>query len=309
MRVWAGFWALGIIWGSSFLLIKIGVEELTPLQLVAVRIGVAAVAMLLTLYLSRLRFPRDRASVLGLIVTGVFNTAVPFALITWGEQRIDSGLTTVLNSTVPLFSLVIAHFALRDERITVLKVIGLVTGFVGVVVLAGRDAGQGGVDNNLVRQGAILLAALCYAGTTVFVRRSLRHLEPLVVSGGALVSAAVVVIAAALLADGVPDFGRVSGNVAASVLALGLVNTYIAYLLFYWIIDRWGATRATLVTYIMPPVGLALGVGFLGEVLDAPLVVGALLILAGVVLVNLPVLREALPFLRSVTQEAAAGGR
>lgn len=188
MAVWAGFLTLGLIWGSSFLLIKVGVAELTPLQLVGLRIGTAAVAMLLTLYLTGHRFPRDRASVGGLVVAGLFNTAVPFFLITWGEQSIASGLATVLNATVPLFSLVIAHFALQDERITGMKVLGLVSGFVGIIVLASRSLGQEEVTGSLAGQGAVLLAALCYAGTTVFVRRNLRHLQPLVVSSGALLT-------------------------------------------------------------------------------------------------------------------------
>ncbi len=286
MAVWAGFLALGLIWGSSFLLIKLGVAELTPLQLVAIRVGTAAVAMLITLTLARQHFPKDWRSRLGLVVVGVFNTAVPFFLITWGEQTIDSGLATVLNATVPLFSLVIAHFALQDERITGLKVMGLVSGFAGVVLLASRSLGADSAANPIAGQLAVLGASLCYAGATVYVRRNLRHLRPLVVSSGALLTSAVLVSGAALLVDGVPDFAQITGGTTVAVLTLGLVNTYIAYLLFYWIIDRWGATRATLVTYLMPPVGLALGVVFLDEPLDARLIAGAVLIGAGVALVN-----------------------
>ncbi len=115
VAVWAAFWTLGLIWGSSFLLIKFGVAELTPLQLVAFRVGTAALAMALTLRLTGRHFPTDLRSRLGLIVVGMFNTAIPFLLITWGEQSIDSGLATVLNATVPLFSLVIAHFAYKTN--------------------------------------------------------------------------------------------------------------------------------------------------------------------------------------------------
>ncbi|MBN1965979.1 MAG: DMT family transporter, partial [Anaerolineae bacterium] len=147
MAIWAGFLTLGAIWGSSFLLIKIGVAEFTPLQLVAVRVGVAALAMLLTLFLTGRRFPQDWASRGKLMIVGLFNTAIPFFLITWGEQSIDSGLATVLNATVPLFSLVIAHFALSDERITSLKVVGLTSGFIGVMLLASRNGGEAGAAN------------------------------------------------------------------------------------------------------------------------------------------------------------------
>ncbi len=287
MAVWAAFLGLGLIWGSSFLLIKVGVGEMTPLQLITVRVGTGAVALAMTLYLTGGRFPRDRATLGRLILVGVFNVAVPFFLITWGEQSIDSGLATVLNSTVPLFSLVIAHFVLADERITGPKVLGLAAGFAGVIVLASRGLnGESGVTNSLVGQVAVLVASISYAGTTVFVRRSLRQLPPMVISSGATVAAAILIAAVTLLTDGFPDFTRVSGAATLAVLMLGLVNTYVAYLLFYWIIDRWGATRATLVTYLMPPVGLALGVIVRDEVLDAALIGGAVLIVAGVALAN-----------------------
>lgn len=287
MAVWAGFWALGLIWGASFLLIKVGVAEMTPLQLIAVRVGTAAIALVATLYLTGRRLPGDRATQLKLVVVGLFNIAVPFFLITWGEQSIDSGLATVLNATVPLFSLVIAHFALADEQITPFKVLGLAAGFIGVVILASRSvAVEVAANNSLVGQLAVLGASLSYACTTVFVRRSLRQLKPMVVSTGATLSAALVILVVTLLVDGLPDFGAISLTANLSVLTLGLVNTYIAFLIYYWIIDTWGATRATLVTYIMPPVGLTLGVIFLAEVLDVTLIVGAVLIVAGVALVN-----------------------
>ncbi len=286
MAVGVGFLLLGTIWGSSFLLIKLGVAELTPLQLVAVRVVVAAVAMLITLRLTRQHFPPDRASRLRLAGVGLLNTAMPFVLITWGEQSIDSGLATVLNATVPLFSLVIAHFALQDERITPLKVLGLLFGFGGVVVLASRAISDGGRTNNVGGQLAVLAASFCYAAAAVYMRRTLRHLRPMVISSGALLSASTIMVVITLLVDGVPDLAHISGGAIAAVLVLGLVNTYIAYLLYYWIIDRWGATRATLVTYLMPPVGLTLGVVFLGEPLDALLIAGAVLIGIGVGLVN-----------------------
>lgn len=293
MGVWAAFWVLGLIWGSSFLLIKIGLGAFTPLQLVALRVGMAAVAMLLTLGAMRYRFPTDSKSRLGLLFVGIFNTAVPFFLITWGEQTIDSGLATVLNATMPLFSLVIAHFALQDERITLVKVLGLITGFFGVLVLASRSFGSGVGDNGLPGQFAVLAASLSYASATVFVRRNLRHLAPLVVSSGALITAAVLMSGAVLAVDGLPAFGLVSTGALLALLVLGLLNTYVAYLLYYWIIDRWGATRASLVTYLMPPVGLALGALVLDEPIDARLVIGALLIVAGVGLVNWRQLRRA----------------
>ena len=118
MKNWGMFWLLGLIWGSSFLLIKIAVDELGPLPLVAVRIGLAALVMGIFLWVTHRALPQGRTQRAALLFVGVMNTAVPFTLITWGEQDIDSGLATVLNATVPLFTLVFAHVALADERIT-----------------------------------------------------------------------------------------------------------------------------------------------------------------------------------------------
>jgi uncharacterized membrane protein len=161
MKHWLMFWGLGTIWGSSFLLIKIGVEELGPLPLVSVRIGLAALVMGVYLWLSKRKSPRTRREIIALLYVGVMNTALPFTLITWGEQDIDSGLATVLNSTVPLFTLVFAHFALSDERISFQKIIGLGVGFVGIVLLASRDA-ESSSPNPRSGQVAVL-AAYCHS--------------------------------------------------------------------------------------------------------------------------------------------------
>jgi len=287
MALWVGFGVLGLIWGSSFLLIKIGVGVFTPLQLVALRVGLAAAAMLITLRLTKQALPADRRSRLGQIGVGLVNTAIPFFLITWGEQSIPSGLAPVRNATPPLFSLVIAHFALADERITPLKVLGRVSGFAGIVVLASRSLGVEGLGGSLSGLLAVLAASGCYAAETVFVRRTLRHLKPMVVACGALLTATGVMVPAALLVDGLPAAAGLTAGPVVAILILGLLNTYVAYLIYYWLLDRWGATRTTLVTYLMPPVGLALGAIFLSEVVDARLILGALLIVAGVALVNL----------------------
>jgi len=307
MALWVGFGVLGLIWGSSFLLIKIGVGVFTPLQLVALRVSLAAAAMLVTLRLTGQAFPADRRSRLGLIVVGLVNTAIPFFLITWGEQSIPSGLATVLNATTPLFSLIIAHFALSDERITPLKGLGLVSGCAGIVVLASRSLGVEGLGGSLTGQLAVLAASGCYAAATVFARRTLRHLKPMVVASGALLTATCIMVPAALLVDGLPATAGLTAGPVVAILILGLLNTYIAYLIYYWLLDRWGATRTTLVTYLMPPGGLALGASFLSEVGDARLILGALLIVAGVALVNLRLGRKPAPVGAPVSQLEPAG--
>ena len=286
MKHWAMFWTLGVIWGSSFVLIKVAVEDLGPLPMVSVRIGLAALIMLAFLTLTRRKWPRERREIAALLYVGVMNTAVPFTLITWGEQEIDSGLATVLNATVPLFTLVIAHLALADERITPQKVIGLASGFTGVALLASRDA-ESSSPNSLAGQLAVLAASASYATSAVTIRRYLRRVDPFVIAGGSLAVGGVIVVALALLTvRPLPSAGDVSAKAMGAALTLAVVNTVLAYFLFYSLIARWDATRTTLVTYVMPPIGVTLGAIFLDETVDWKIVVGAALILGGIVVVN-----------------------
>ncbi|MBN1200520.1 MAG: EamA family transporter [Anaerolineae bacterium] len=286
MKDWAIFGTLGVIWGSSFLLIKVGVEELGPLPLVAVRIGLAALVMAVFLWLTGRRWPANRVERAALVFIGVMNTAVPFTLITWGEQDIDSGLATVLNATTPLFTLVFAHLALSDERSTPQKVIGLVAGFAGVALLASRNA-ESSSPNPVSGQVAVLAAAACYALSAVVIRRYLRRVDPLTVAGGSLIVGGItMVLITPLMVHPLPDIGGLSAKIIPVMLTLAVLNTVIAYFLFYHLIDTWGATRTTLVTYLMPPIGVTLGAIFLDETVDWKIVVGAALILGGIVAAN-----------------------
>lgn len=285
MRNWMLFGALGLIWGSSFLLIKLAVDSFGPLLLVSVRLGLAALFMAIFLRVTARRWPVTRRERLALLFVGVFNTAVPFTLITWGEQDIDSGLATVLNATVPLFTLVFAHVGLADERITPQKVLGLGLGFAGVALLASRDTASAS-PNPLAGQVAVLVASACYALSAVIIRRYLRGVDPYTVAGGSLMIGGTLVILITALAVPLPALSALDIQAVLAVITLALVNTVLAYFLFYTLISTWGATRTTLVTYLMPPVGVTLGALFLDETVDWKIVVGAAMILGGVVAVN-----------------------
>lgn len=286
MKYWVMFWSLGLIWGSSFLLIKVGVEELGPLPLVSIRIGLAAVLMGIYLWLSQRHWPRKRHEIAALFYVGIMNTAVPFTLITWGEQDVDSGLATVLNATVPLFTLVFAHFALADERMSFQKVIGLAVGFAGVVLLATRG-GSSASENTLSGQLAVLAGSMSYASSAIIIRRYLRQVDPFIIAGGSLMVGGVAIIAITLLTvNPLPNVADVSIKVIAAVLTLAVMNTVVAYFMLYQLMHAWGATRTTLVTYVMPPVGVTLGAIFLDELVDWKIVVGAALILSGIIAVN-----------------------
>ncbi len=281
------FIALSLIWGASFLLIKIGVAELNAFVLVSGRLGAAAVAFVITLTLLRKQLPRDPRTILSLIVVGIMNTAVPFVLITWGEQHIDSGLAGVLDGTVPLFSFVLAHIALRDDKLNLGKLIGLIAGFAGVVILALPAADPAHV-NPLEGQVAVLVAAIAYAFSAVLIRRNLQHVDSIVTAGSTLCIGAITVIVVTLLTgQTLPVLSTLQPKTILAVVMLGLLNTYVAYILYFTLIQHWGASRTTTVTYVMPVVALFLGIVFNNERLSAGVVIGTLLIIGGVVFASL----------------------
>jgi len=283
-----------LIWGSSFLLIRIGVSELSPFQVVFIRTGIAAVGINIVLLLLGKRMPLNLKKLFPLIVIGIGNTTIPFALITWGEVTIDSGLAAVLQSSAAFFTMLLAHFAFTDERLSVKKIVGLSLGFIGVVTLASRSWASGTlVINELTGALAVVLASLFYAVFTIYSRKQINaRYEPIVVSAGAMTFAAISSGIAMILApyfNGQPAvmLSEVSPNVLLAIGLLGLINTFVAYLLFYWVVQQLGAGRASMVTYVVPAVGLILGVIILNEPLDWQIIVGALLIFAGIAVVNL----------------------
>lgn len=287
MLNWILFGLLGLIWGSSFLLIKIGVVDFGPFPLVATRVGLASIAFIITLLALRKPLPRDRRTWLILALIGLTNTALPFLLITWGEQTIDSGLAGVLNSTVPLFSVIIAHLALKDDKIHFGKIMGLIGGFTGVLILALRSADPTHV-NSVWGQVAVVLAAICYAFSVVIIRANLRHLDSMVTAGTTITFGAIyTLIATFIIVHPLPNLSQLPVNSVIAVVVLGLLNTFVAYILNFRLIKAWGASRSTTVTYLMPPISLMLGILFGNEQFDIRLVIAAVLIIGGVLLANL----------------------
>jgi drug/metabolite transporter (DMT)-like permease len=296
-QAWAGFCILALIWGSSFLFIRIGVAHVPPFQLVFVRTAIAAAGLNIVVLLRGKRLPRDGRRIADLLFLGIVNTVFPFALITWGETHIESGMASVLQGTAALFTLVIAHFAFADERMTVRKVAGLLIGFLGVVVLAGRGGGEQrvGADSTLYLLGqlAIVAASLCYAIGGTFSRKTIQNrLEPIVVAAGAMTVAAITtgIITYASPAVGGPppvDLLKLEPSGLGAILVLGLINTFVAYLIFYSLVAALGAARTSMVTYVIPVVGLVLGAVFLGEQVDTRLILGAAMIVGSIGIVNL----------------------
>lgn len=278
------FIALSLAWGSSFFWIKIAVQEIGPFMLVAWRVLFGILGLLVVLYFNRPKEPLDRNAWRNLLILGITNTALPFVLISWAEQHIDSAVAAILNSSMPLFTMVIAHFALSDDKMTPQRVLGLLVGFLGVVVLTARDLG-GDIRLNLMAQGAMIAAVLCYAGSTVFARRNTKGISPVVQALVPLLSADAFIWAGVLATENPIKFPSLP-ETWGSLVWLGLIGSCIAYLLYYYLLHSVGPTRISMVTYMFPVVGIALGVLFLNERLDLSLILGAVLILGSLVIVN-----------------------
>jgi drug/metabolite transporter (DMT)-like permease len=285
-QVWGAFIILAITWGTSFLFIKVGLRTLQPLTLVSFRLLIGAVGLLFILRLTKQRIPRDRMIWRNLAILGTINTAIPFVLITWAESGaggIDSAVASVLNSAVPLFTIVISGAILRIEKVTAGRVAGLLVGFFGVILMLSR--GLGGGNGSIAAHVAVIIASLCYATSSVFARRHFPDTNPVVVATGQIIVATLIVMTFALIAE---DQSQQSWNATTlfSLLWLGLLGSCVAYILYFFVLKRWGPTRTTLVTYLLPIVGVTAGVILLDEILDWRLLVGGALILSGIALVN-----------------------
>ena len=280
------FVSLGLIWGSSFAWIKIAVEDVPPATLVAWRMTLGAVGMLLLVAALRLRVPRGAGEWLPLVVLGAVNAAVPIFLISWGQQFVDSGTAAVLNSLTPIFSLLIAGIALRVEPVTALRVIGLLLGFVGAALLASRELELRADASGLIGAMAVVVAAFSYAVGASYARHRIQRTHRYVVAGGTLLFAAADAWVLALFADGgVVLLTRLESVVA--IAWLGILGSFVAYVLFFFLIEHLGATMASMVTYLFPVVGVGLGVLLLGELMDVRLAVGTILVLIGIIVVSL----------------------
>ena len=282
----AAFVLLGLIWGSSFAWIKIAVDEIPPASLVAWRMGLGAAAMLILLAFIRVPMPRGVREWVPLVVLGAVNAAIPVFLISWGEQFVDSGTAAVLNSLTPIFSLILAGVVLRVEPVTALRVGGLVLGFLGAALLASRELDLRADASGLIGTGAVVLAALSYAVGASYARHRIRSTHRYVVAGGTLLFAAIDMVGLALITDGGVILPTEPDTIVA-VAWLGLLGSFVAYVCFFFLIEHLGATVASMVTYVFPVVGVTLGVVLLGERMDARLILGTALVLAGIIVVTL----------------------
>jgi drug/metabolite transporter (DMT)-like permease len=270
---------LALIWGASFLFIKVAVRELTPATLIVGRLGLAALTLgaLVPFVVGTGETARQlRANWVWLVVVALVNTAIPFWLLSWGETRIDSGLASIIQASVPIFNALIAFVAFREVRVTGIRLVGVAVGFVGVALLVGAQP-----EGKVLGALAVVGMAFCYGLGGLLSGRYLRAAQPIVVSFASTLIATLVwlPVGVAEAPSHLPGW-----KVTLSVIALGIPGTALAYLLFFGLISGAGAAYASLVTYLIPPIALAYGAIFLGERFGASAFGGLALILAGVAL-------------------------
>lgn len=283
-RYFGALLLLGALWGASFLFIKIGVQEMPPETLVALRLVVGALILLGVLYARGMRLPGGWRIWRDLFLLGAIGLVLPYMLITWGELHIASSMASILNATTPLFSVLLAYVWTREERLSGLRLLGVAAGFVGVVVAVGiEDLSLTSADTQA--QLAVLLAALCYGVTGIYARRAFRGMPALIPATGQMLTGALLITPIALVRHGIPE-PLPSPVALGAVLALAVLGTSLAYILLYWLMERIGATRTSMVTYLLPPFALLYGVLFLDERITIDALYGLGLVIVGILLAN-----------------------
>ena len=285
---WLLFIFIGLIWGTSFLWIKIAVQEISPFVLVGFRTLFAALGMAVYLLIdrkSRMSWKEIKPHLPVFVVLGLINVAMPWLLISWAEMHIESGVASILNATMPLWTIIIAPLVISDDKITLPKLAGLATGFIGVVLLFLPSLGKGW-SANLLGQAAVLAATLCYASATIFARKKAHGLNPQMQTFLQFSMSTLMVWSMTLFIEKKITLPMLPITWVA-LLWLGLLGAGLAYVIYFGLLRRMVPTRLSMVTYIPPVVGVLLGIFFLGEAFHWQALAGALLILSGISIVNL----------------------
>lgn len=285
-RHWASLIILSILWGGAFFFAAIAVKELPPLTLVFCRVSIAAFALYIFLKISCQKLPTDKNIWAAFFIMGLLNNIIPFSLLFWAQTTISSGLASILNATTPIFSILVAHFILVDERLTFNKLIGVILGFIGVAILLG---GAVFTSSSLAILGivACLGAALSYGFAGVFGRRFKQlGIKPSISAFGQLTGSSVIILPLMLTFDQPWALGMPSQSALLSVLTLAIVSTAIAYLIFFNLLASVGAVNVMLVTLLVPVSAIILGSLFLEETLETRHYLGMALILLGLIAVD-----------------------
>ncbi|MFZ5651177.1 MAG: DMT family transporter [Bacillota bacterium] len=281
---WLLLIALSIVWGGSFFFGKVAVTELPPFTVVLSRVALAAIALNVMVYFLGHRMPVSIKQWKSFFVMGMLNNLIPFSLILWGQTQIASGLASILNATTPLFTAVLAHFLTGDERLTGNRLIGVFSGVTGVAIMIGMDS-LSGLGLHVVADLAVIAAAVSYSCAGIFGRR-FKGCSPLVVATGQVTATTVMALPVALITDSPWNLPRPGLETLFAVIALGLLCTALAYIIYFRILATAGATNVLLVTFLIPVSALLLGTTLLDERLQLHHISGMALITLGLAAID-----------------------
>jgi drug/metabolite transporter (DMT)-like permease len=279
---WVKFIMLGLMWGSSFLWIKIALQEVNPFMLVFFRVLFASMGLVVYFIFLRRKLTLRWWWVYAFI--GFFNVAFPFALISWAETHISSGLASILNSTVPLFTMIVASFFYKEDRITLVRGIGLAVGFFGVLILSYTRL-EGNSEYQTLGIVAMLVAACAYGVSSVFARRVDKLVTADEHSFGQMLAGLIFIAPAMLITNSPLTLPHIPLTWVAFAW-LGLIGSFISPVIWFAMIYDIGPSRTSMVTYMFPLVGVLLGIIFLNETMSWQIYIGGLLVLAGIYIVN-----------------------
>lgn len=285
LQIFAWILLLAALWGPSFLFIKVAVVDIPPLTLVVGRVGIAAILLYFVLRLQGRNLPKLGRAWKHFAVMALFQNALPFALFNWGEQHIDSALAAILNGSTPLFTILLAHLFIEDDRLNLDKLLGVMVGFVGLLLLIGPSLFEGFQVTTWGLIG-VTFASVSYGIAIVYSRLHLRGLPPLVAPTAQLSLATLYMLPLSLLIEQPYNLPVPSWAALGSLLALAVFGTALAFVIYYYVIERTSASNISMVTYLVPMFGVALGVMILNEQLGWNAYAGCAFILLGVMVVN-----------------------
>jgi drug/metabolite transporter (DMT)-like permease len=283
---WLALLSLSVLWGGSFFFAAVLIKTLPPFTIVFLRVGLAAVILNVLVIALGMRMPGTRTAWVAFSGMGLLNNAVPFCLIVWGQSHIASGLAAILNATTPISTVVVAHLLTDDERMTGNRLLGVVIGFFGVVILIGPDSLRG-LGVNVLAQVAILTAAVFYAFAGVYGRRfKIMGIAPLLTATGQVTASAVMLFPIAMLVDKPWTLAMPTLPAWAAIIGSATLSTALGYVLYFRILSTAGATNLLLVTFLIPVSAILVGTFALGEQLDVGHFAGLALIGAGLAAID-----------------------
>jgi drug/metabolite transporter (DMT)-like permease len=269
------------IWGSTWLFIKLGLEDLPPVSFAGIRFVIAFLVLAAVIAVRRLPIPRSAGDWAMMGLTGFLSFTVNYGLLFWGEQHVSSGLAAVLQATIPLFGLVIAHELLPAERMTVTKVFGVLLGLAGVAVIFSNQM-KAGSSLALWGSAAIVLGALAVSLSNVLIKARGGHFNPAVLAAGQMIFGLIPLLVVGFITEGTPLNFRWTKLAVISLFYLALVGSSLAFMLYYWLVRHMAVTNTMLISLVTPVIAVLLGMGTIGERVTLRMIVGAAGILTGI---------------------------